>query len=907
MDFVLIILILGALFIFIMFGAVFGIDSHRKVIELRKRVEQLESTLAYLRKDDPHINKALEASARRTGSTHISYTKKANPVQTSTSSSPLQESKTNQTPPPAQTYALASEKAESGLGNDLSKQSDSRSWFGAISELFTSFPTNSRSTNVLFWLGGIILAFGGLFLAKYTLDAGLLSPVARVLLGFGVGIGFVVSAEYLTQRKVRFRIHSDYLCAALVSAGVITCYAMTLVASHYYELISPNFAFVILAIIALTATAMTLRYGPIVAVIGILGAYSVPLPFWQFSYSVLAIAGYVALVSVSAIVVANQVQRNWLWWLSFAAHFSWFFIMVMIGGKGEALSVFLFSMLSLYLYVLSDVLGWRLQHTHLRPLTIRVLLMPRKEQAGLLASLLPIWLFYFVHGYQPSLILATVAVLIVLCSAPLRHSAFDSWPLLGWLLSIITLIMLLPQAYYEDLDFVFTGAHLYSQAIALALFIYALYMQRLHPKRLAYSLLLVVAPSSLFGLCYVLSPPPANIAMYSLWAVELAVLAVIGVRLTTNHRWAWVKLSGVLLANVNVSLIITMLLESSTLTLALGAQLVGLGYWCQRYSLKPPHWLVKTLLAVLLIRLTLFPWIDNYSGELLLGIHWTVVVYPVTIFMLYMARNYYRDDAMRQVLGGGIIHVLALLVTTETSYQLVGHYPDFTSPSFHEAILLSMNWLIMAGVYCYRYLYSSSLRYIYLGFAGLLTVGAGIYHLALLTFSNPWFSQQPVGELPIWNWLLPLWLIPALVLLAVSRLSLFNKVQRLAIYGVAALWLLQFINATVRHQFHHDMIWLGLPTQQLETYAYSLVWLLISVVLLLGARRFNSPVISKVGFGVLAAVVSKAFLVDMSQLTGLYRALSFLGLGLCLLGIGWLFQRMKDSAETNDSDVIQEK
>jgi len=124
---------------------------------------------------------------------------------------------------------------------------------------------------------------------------------------------------------------------------------------------------------------------------------------------------------------------------------------------------------------------------------------------------------------------------------------------------------------------------------------------------------------------------------------------------------------------------------------------------------------------------------------------------------------------------------------------------------------------------------------------------------------------------------------------------------------VAALWLLQFINATIRHQFHHDMIWLGLPTQQLETYAYSLVWLLISVVLLLGARRFNSPVISKVGFGVLAAVVSKAFLVDMSQLTGLYRALSFLGLGICLLGIGWLIQRMKDSAETKGSDVIQEK
>ena len=37
--------------------------------------------------------------------------------------------------------------------------------------------------------------------------------------------------------------------------------------------------------------------------------------------------------------------------------------------------------------------------------------------------------------------------------------------------------------------------------------------------------------------------------------------------------------------------------------------------------------------------------------------------------------------------------------------------------------------------------------------------------------------------------------------------------------------------------------------------------------------------------------MAKVFLFDMSELTGLYRALSFLGLGLCLIGIGYLYQR----------------
>lgn len=904
-------LILGILFLFVMFGAAFGIDSRRKIRDLNQRIEQLEKALARTSQKaaaiQPTPSVAIETHSEEELSDSTAKTTQViaeagfqpsegaigqiRPTNSPQASSPQASTRTERSSRPARKPATRSRR-----------QKASPSWWESIANMFATFPTGNQSTNGLFWLGGIVLAFGGLFLAKYTLEAGLLSPVARVLLGFGVGIGLIVTAEYFMQKKVRFRIHSDYLSAALAAGGVITCYSMTLVASHYYALISFNLAFVILAVIALTATGMALRYGPIVAVIGILGAYSVPLPFWHLDYGVLAIASYVALVSASAIVVANQVQRSWLWWLSFAAHFSWFFIMVVIAGRGEAIAVVVFSLLSLYLYVLSGVLGWRLQNIHLRPLPIKTLLMPRKEQAGLLASILPIWLFYIIYGYQPGLILATVVVLIVLCTMPLRHSAFDTWPILGLVLSIFTLKMQMPLADYNDLDFMFTGAHLYTQAIALAFFLYALYMQRCYPKRLAYSLLLVVAPSSLFAISYILSPLSANTAMYSLWAVELALIAATAVKLTMNNRWGWVKLSGLLLANANVSLIFTMLLESSTLTLALCAQIIGLGYWCRRFALSPPAWLVKLILAVLLIRLSLFPWIDGYSQELLLGVHWTIIAYPLIIAMLYFARRYYEDTILRLSLGGAILHIAALLVTTESSYQLLGRYPDFVSPSYNEAVLLAMNWLIMAGVYAYRSQHSSSLKQVYLGFATLLATASGIYHVVFLTFANPWFIQQTIGELPVWNWLLPLWLFPALTLLAISRLSFFLPTLRLVMYGITSLWVFQLINGTIRHQFHDDMIWLGLPTGELEMYTYSLVWLILSLALIVLARRLTAPLISKVGFGLLAIVVCKAFLIDMSQLTGLYRALSFLGLGISLLGVGWLSQKMKNTHDLSTSD-----
>jgi uncharacterized membrane protein len=43
---------------------------------------------------------------------------------------------------------------------------------------------------------------------------------------------------------------------------------------------------------------------------------------------------------------------------------------------------------------------------------------------------------------------------------------------------------------------------------------------------------------------------------------------------------------------------------------------------------------------------------------------------------------------------------------------------------------------------------------------------------------------------------------------------------------------------------------------------------------------------------VVILTVLKVFLVDMRDLTGIFQALSFIGLGAVLLGIGWLYQRL---------------
>jgi len=77
-----------------------------------------------------------------------------------------------------------------------------------------------------------------------------------------------------------------------------------------------------------------------------------------------------------------------------------------------------------------------------------------------------------------------------------------------------------------------------------------------------------------------------------------------------------------------------------------------------------------------------------------------------------------------------------------------------------------------------------------------------------------------------------------------------------------------------------------------EQYTYSIAWLAFGVVLLAAGVIFNSQRARLASAAVIALTIVKAFLIDMSTLTGVYRALSFMCLGLVLVAIGWLYQRI---------------
>jgi uncharacterized membrane protein len=110
------------------------------------------------------------------------------------------------------------------------------------------------------------------------------------------------------------------------------------------------------------------------------------------------------------------------------------------------------------------------------------------------------------------------------------------------------------------------------------------------------------------------------------------------------------------------------------------------------------------------------------------------------------------------------------------------------------------------------------------------------------------------------------------------------------------------VSALNRHLFQGEIIEFGVPGKLMsdaESYGYSLIWLLYGGSILVLALWRRIPALRHAAAAIVLVVVLKVFLVDAAGLTGLYRVASFLGLGVTLLGLGWLYQRyvLKRAAE----------
>ena len=76
-----------------------------------------------------------------------------------------------------------------------------------------------------------------------------------------------------------------------------------------------------------------------------------------------------------------------------------------------------------------------------------------------------------------------------------------------------------------------------------------------------------------------------------------------------------------------------------------------------------------------------------------------------------------------------------------------------------------------------------------------------------------------------------------------------------------------------------------------ESYVLSVVWLALSIAMFVAGLKLMRKNIRLGGMVVMVLALLKAFGYDLWEIGGLWRIASLLGLGLCLIGVGWLYTR----------------
>jgi uncharacterized membrane protein len=164
--------------------------------------------------------------------------------------------------------------------------------------------------------------------------------------------------------------------------------------------------------------------------------------------------------------------------------------------------------------------------------------------------------------------------------------------------------------------------------------------------------------------------------------------------------------------------------------------------------------------------------------------------------------------------------------------------------------------------------------------------------LGLGMIENPLFTGEPV-EGRFVNLVLLGYGLPALLTAILALVSRGHRPKEYsAIATVTAVSLaLVYLSLEVRTLYHGEVLNDG-PTSDAEQYTYSAVWLAFGVTLLVVGMLLRSQAVRLASAAVVILTVFKVFLIDMSDLTGIYQSLSFIGLGIVLLGVGWLYQRL---------------
>lgn len=731
---------------------------------------------------------------------------------------------------------------------------------------------------LLIWLGGIALVLSAIFLIRYSIEAGLMTPAQRMIGAAAFGLVLLGLGEY--ARKGRPFDQDPRFAQAFVGAGIAVLYATAYGSHVLYGLLGSGAASAAMLAITGAALALSLRHGAPTAVMGLIGGFLTPMLVGNPDAGAAPLLAYLALLDLAIFVIAWR--RGWTWLAASAVALSFVWTAFLTTRPpDDALAAGLFVvLLSLVASLLRPGAGRELRL--MQPLAIGIV------ELGVLVARTDL-------GFEAWLLFGALAA-AAMALAVLRPGYRLAPPLaLG-----LALVLLETKAVIgEDaiVPWAAAGITLLFGAGGLAL---ALSRRR----HLLWTAIAAVGAAAPFLIMRAARPPLLEPTAWGGVAILLA--AVPAVLVWAQRRQAGMEGRG-----------------DPGLALAAAAAALLLGAAC--WDLLPMAWIGAGWMAIALGAALAA---RRLGDRALAGV--AIAIVPIALLRcLFMLPDIMPAIAAassgQPVLAADLPYALATLSSLAIPAALLAALAAMVPRLGPERFLRWIAALMgLAALYCWFkqaygldaddavaremlertivnqalflagwLLAAGRLRHERLDPAALRRVGAMLTALAaarlvwfdLLTV-NPAWNGQSVGSLPVLNLVLPAYLGAAAWLYAARRRASAQW---------SGLWLGLFLAALVagvallvRQGFQGDFL-TGPDASRAEFYGYSLAGIGVAIGLIVAGMRLPDKALRIAGLLLLTATIVKVFVIDASELKGLLRILSFLGLGIALIGIGRLY------------------
>lgn len=767
------------------------------------------------------------------------------------------------------------------------------------------------------WVGGIALALGGLFLIRYTIEAGIFGPGVRLAMAGVLGLVLVAGGEFIRRTGFKVPVQGAagaYIPAILTAAGAFILFGTVYAAHGIYGFIGPALAFTLLGVIGVATIAAALVHGQALAGIGLVGAMVTPVLVASQAPNPWALFGYLAIVLAATGVIARM--RDWKLLMA-AAFFGtgvWT-ILYMTDAPGANLSAILF-IDAVTLAVL--VLVWLARRDD-EPGPARAFDWP-SIVPGLFVAFSALGLSvdpaFAAAGYAlPGAVVIAAMVGVALyrpLALPLLYAA-------GLVTVLIYLGIIPPTSIASDFSSGALGvdglpvatSNALTLRIGIVLGLVFIGAGFWAARRFAAGTQIRAASWAAWGVIVPL------VVLLALWftfgnldrdLVYAAATALLVVIFAAGGEWIARAEEPPLKGGVAVSfalggaaiaglLLMHMAFDSGWTTILLGAAAIVPALTTRWRAYPVLGWISVGAVIAVLGRVAFDPTIVGAGflsttpvfNWLLPGYGVPALAFGFAAWQLARTTNGRPRLAMeaaaalfalltlamlvRHAMHGGVIDTGAMTLAEQSIYTLIAIGAG--------AILVAIDMRSPSSV----------LRYGSMA-AGVASVAfIVVRHFVVL---NPLLSDESTGRIPVFNLLFLAYLLPAV---AAGGLALYARDKRPKWYAqmlavVAAVLAFAYATLSVRRLFKGEFIGLWSGLGQLETYTYSALWLVIGVALLTAGVWLKSQVLRVASAALIAIAVLKVFIFDMSELEGVLRALSFIGLGAVLIGIGLFYQRL---------------